>query len=134
MPDKPESDAQPIKALKHRTALHVILSNIMEEEFLQLHGLKFIDDDDEEVEEIEAQHGKLVLQRWFYALVGLMTMISILLLTGKQIQYFPGDQNVLPIYLLLLLHSAFFLLSMLVTAFYCRLSPPSFLDDTDSLL
>ena len=50
-----EPDPQPIKALKHLTALHVTLSNIVEEEeFLQLHGLKFIDDDEEE--EIEAQH------------------------------------------------------------------------------
>ena len=54
--DPTDLDIQPLKALKHLTAIHVKLSNILEEEeFTHIHGLKFIDDDEEE-EEIDAQH------------------------------------------------------------------------------
>jgi uncharacterized membrane protein YhaH (DUF805 family) len=49
---------------------------------------------------------KSVLQRWFYALVGLLTMIPIILLTAKQIQNLERENNYqLAIYLLLLVHS-----------------------------
>ena len=104
-------------------------------------------------EQQQIKNGKSVLQRWFYALVGLLTMIPILLLTLKQMQHLKGDNHYQwAIYLLLLVQSglliidefsfylsflslAFVVASMLSTALYCRSCFPSFpFDDPFSLV
>ena len=50
-----ESDVNPVKVLKHLSALNVTLSDIKEEEEHLHHSLRFIDDDDDDDDEIEDQ-------------------------------------------------------------------------------
>ncbi len=54
------------------------------------------------------EHRKLIIQRWFYALVGVLTMIPIVLFTFGQIRLMKKDQNEFTFYLLLLFHSGLF--------------------------
>ena len=51
------------------------------------------------------EHRKLVIQRWFYALVGVLTMIPIVLFTLGQIRYMKRENNEFAFYLLILFHS-----------------------------
>jgi hypothetical protein len=51
------------------------------------------------------EKNKMILQRWFYALVGILTMIPIILFTLEQIRNIKKDNNEFAFYLLLLVHS-----------------------------
>lgn len=51
---------------------------------------------------------KLALQRWFYILVGILTMIPIILLSLRQILNMTQDNEEFPICLLLIVHSGSF--------------------------
>jgi len=82
------------------------------------------------------EHKKLLIQRWFYALVGVLTMIPIILFTLGQIRTIKKDNNEFSFYLLLLFHSGLFIsnsfylfnilfigcviYSIISTALYCR--------------
>jgi len=48
---------------------------------------------------------KLIFHRWFYSLVGILTMIPIILLTIGQIRYIKINNNEFAFYILLLFHS-----------------------------
>ncbi len=78
---------------------------------------------------------KLIFQRWFYALVGLLTVLPIILLTLGQIQNMRGENNEFAFCLLLIVHSGLFIFneiystiiflgfvifSMISTALFCR--------------
>jgi hypothetical protein len=56
------------------------------------------------------EHKKLIIQRWFYALVGVLTMIPIILFTLGQIRSMKRDNNEFAFYLLLLFHSGLFII------------------------
>jgi hypothetical protein len=56
------------------------------------------------------EHKKLIIQRWFYALVGILTMIPIILFTLGQIRSMKRDNNEFAFYLLLLFHSGLFII------------------------
>ncbi len=51
---------------------------------------------------------KVTLQRWSYALVGMVTMIPIILLTLGQMRKMKREYNEFAFYLLLLVHSGLF--------------------------
>jgi len=63
---------------------------------------------------------QLILQRWLYALFGILTMIPIILLTVKQIQTIERFDHQLGFYLLILVQSTCVILSILFTAIFCR--------------
>jgi len=78
---------------------------------------------------------KLILQRWFYGLVGTLTMIPIILLTLGQIRTIKSNNNEFAFYLLLLVHSGLIIFnenlsiiillgcvifSIISTALFCR--------------
>jgi hypothetical protein len=52
---------------------------------------------------------KLNFQRWFYSLIGLMTISVIILLTLGQIRDMKKENQEFAIYLLLLIHSSLFI-------------------------
>ncbi|CAF3176293.1 unnamed protein product [Rotaria socialis] len=65
---------------------------------------------------------KLNFQRWFYSILGIITISIIVLLTIEQIRDMKKESNELAICLLLIAHSVAVLVSMLSTAIFCRIT------------
>lgn len=55
------------------------------------------------------EHKRLIIQRWFYAFVGVLTMIPIILFTLGQIRTIKKENDEFAFYLLLLVHSGLIL-------------------------
>ncbi|CAF1107769.1 unnamed protein product [Adineta steineri] len=65
---------------------------------------------------------KFVFQRWFYASIGILTILPIIFLTLVQIQNMKRDNNEFAFCLLLLVHSGCVIFSMISTALFCRIT------------
>lgn len=59
-------------------------------------------------ENSQAMNPKLVLQRWLYVLVGILTMLPIILFSVGQILHMKRDDHEFAICLLFLIHSGLF--------------------------
>ncbi|CAF4036568.1 unnamed protein product [Rotaria sp. Silwood2] len=65
---------------------------------------------------------KLNFQRWFYSIIGIITISVIILLTLEQIREMKKENYEFAICLLLIVHSVFVLISILSTAIFCRIT------------
>ncbi|CAF0828666.1 unnamed protein product [Rotaria sordida] len=65
---------------------------------------------------------KLNFQRWFYSIIGIITISVIILLTLEQIRDMKKENNEFTICLLLIIHSVYVLISILSTAIFCRIT------------
>ncbi|CAF2938950.1 unnamed protein product [Rotaria sp. Silwood2] len=65
---------------------------------------------------------KLNFQRWFYSIIGIITISVIILLTLEQIREMKKENYEFAICLLLIVYSVFVLISILSTAIFCRIT------------
>ncbi|CAF4761566.1 unnamed protein product [Rotaria sp. Silwood1] len=75
-----------------------------------------------EEEKFKRINKKLNFQRWFYSIIGIITISIIILLTLGQIQDMKKENYEFAICLLLIVHSVFVIISILSTAIFCRIT------------